>query len=271
MGAGIAQAASQAGYNVVMRDLQMNLVKTGCKAIESNLLRMQAAQEITREECDAILGRIRGTTDLAEVRDADMVIEAVVENMAVKKQLFTELDIICPEHCILASNTSSFSITEIASVVRRKGRIIGAHFFYPVPLIKLVEVVRAVETSDETVEKTRKFVDSLGKECVLLNRESPGYIVNRILLTFINEAIHVYGEGMASADDIDTAIMTGTNMPVGPLALADSIGLDTVYNGLEALQNEFRDSKYRTHQYFSTIIRAGRLGKKSGHGFYKYN
>lgn len=270
MGAGIAQVASRAGYEVVMRDLHMSLVNTGLQNIEKHLQRMVSRKEISSPARKAILERIRGTTDLAEVRDADMVIEAVVENMAVKQQIFAELDIICPEHCILASNTSSFSITEIASVVRRKGRVIGTHFFYPAPMIKLVEIVRAVETSQETVQKTLDFMSAMGMEAVLLNRESPGYIVNRILLTYINEAIHVLGEGLASAADIDDAMKAGTGVPLGPLEMADRIGLDTVYNGLLALLNDLRDSKYRPHHIFSIAIKAGHLGQKSGQGFYKY-
>jgi len=270
MGAGIAQVAAQAGYLVVLRDLQMSLVKGGLHTIDKNLTKMTAKGVIDQTEKDRILSNIRASTDLAEVHDADLVIEAVVENMAVKKQIFAELDNLCYDHTILATNTSSLSITEIASATNRQDKVLGMHFFNPVPTMKLVEIVKGMETSSQTVAKARGFVDRIGKEEVVVNRESPGFIVNRILVPYLNEAIFLYGDGVASPDEIDTAMKLGAGMPVGPLELADLIGLDTVLTVVTAFYNEFRDSKYRPHPILSTLVRAGYLGRKTKKGFYKY-
>ena len=258
MGAGIAQILAQGGYSVIMRDLQMTLVKDGLQTIGNNL------------EKEIIMGRIQGSTDLADLHDADLVIEAVVENMAIKKQIFAELDNLCPSHSILATNTSSLSIAEIASSTRRRDRIVGLHFFNPVSTVKLVEVIKGIDTSPETLETARDFVQNLGKYPVVVNRESPGFIVNRILIPYLNEAIWVYGEGLAEKDDIDLAMKLGAGMPRGPLELADSIGLDHLYASIQVFYEEFRDPKYRPHTLFSTMVRAGYWGKKSGRGFYNY-
>ncbi len=269
MGAGIAQVAAQAGYTVILRDLQMSLVKDGLQTIENNLDRLIKNAKLKADEKPVIMNQIHGTIDLAELHDVDLVIEAVVENIAVKKQIFAELDNICPEHTILATNTSSLSITEIASSTQRQDKVLGMHFFNPVPYIKLVELVRGMETSDATVEEAQIFIKQIGKEHVLLNRESPGFIVNRILLPYINEAVWLYGEGN-DKETIDQAMTMGAGMPLGPLQLADMIGLDTVYSVMLVFYNEFRDSKYRPHTILSTMVRAGYYGKKSGKGFYKY-
>lgn len=271
MGAGIAQVAAQGGYSVILRDLQMSLVRDGMQTITGNLDKQIGRELLKAEEKTQIMDRIHGTTDLAELKEADLVIEAVVENMAVKKQIFAELDHTCPHHTVLASNTSTLSISEIAASTRRPERVLGMHFFYPVPTTRLVELVRGMDTSDETVAAAREFIARLNRERVVVQRESPGFIVNRILIPFINEAIHVYGEGLADARDIDLALKLGAGMKRGPLELADSIGLDTLYSILMVFYNEFRDSKYRPHPVFSTMIRAGFLGKKSGRGFYKYD
>lgn len=271
MGAGIAQVAAQGGYSVILRDLQMSLVRDGLQTIADNLEKQVGRGLLKTEEKVQILERIEGTTDLAELKEADLVIEAVVENMAVKKQIFAELDHICPNHTVLASNTSTLSISEIAASTRRPERVLGMHFFYPAPTTQLVELVRGMDTSDETVTAAREFITRLNREWVVLQRESPGFIVNRILIPFINEAIHVYGEGLAEPKDIDLALKLGAGMKKGPLELADSIGLDTLYSILLVFYNEFRDTKYRPHPIFSTMIRAGFLGKKSGRGFYKYD
>lgn len=271
MGASIAQEAAQAGYKVLLRDLQMSVVRDGIKTIKDNL---QAALEngrITEEDKEAVLGNIHGTIDLAELSQVDLVVEAVVENMAVKKQLFAELDNICPEHTVLATNTSSLSITEIASATRRPSRVLGMHFVSPVPRMKLVELVRGIETSDETLQKACQYIEQMRKEYVVVNRESPGFIVNRILTPYINEAITLYSEGLASKESIDDALKLGAGMPLGPLELADQMGLDQLYATLLVFYNEFRDSKYRPHPLFSTMVRAGYYGRKSGKGFYRYD
>ena len=270
MGAGIAQVAAQAGYSVILRDLQMSLVKDGLQSIGNNLDKMVNRKQIDKVRKDEIMNRIHGTTDLSELHQADLVIEAVVENMAVKKQIFAELDNICPAHTVLATNTSSLSISEIAASTGRQGKIMGMHFLNPVVDSRLVELVRGLETSEDTVAIAAKFITAIGKDYVVIKRESPGYIVNRILIPYINEAIFIYGDGIATRDEIDLAMKMGAGMREGPLELADSIGLDTIYFALEVFFNEFRDSKYRSHPLFSAMIRAGYYGKKSGHGFYKY-
>lgn len=270
MGGGIAQVSAAAGYQVVLRDLQMNLVRDSIQNIEENLGKMVERGITEPEQMNQILQRIRGTTDLSDLCEADMVIEAIVENMAIKKQIFAELDRICPKHTILASNTSSLSITEIAAATRRTEKVLGMHFFNPVPGTELVELVKGMETSDATVQQASQFCDRIGKSHVLVNRETPGYIVNRIMVPYINEAIFVYGEGLAGSEEIDTAMKLGLGMKQGPLELADRMGLDTLYDVILAFLHEFRDTKYRPHNLLATMIRAGYLGKKSGKGFYNY-
>ncbi len=271
MGAGIAQTLAQGGYSVIMRDLQITLVKDGLRTIEKNLEKEIIKGALLSEEKENIMGRIQGSTDLAILHDVDLVIEAIVENMAVKKQIFAELDSLCPPHSILATNTSSLSIAEIASVTRRRDKILGLHFFNPVAKVKLVEVIKSIDTSFETLHTMRDFVRGLGKHPVIVNRESPGFIVNRILIPYLNEAIWVYGEGLADKEDIDLAMKLGTGMPLGPLELADSIGLDNLYANLQVFCDEFKDFKYRPHILFSTMVRAGHWGKNSGRGFYDYS
>lgn len=270
MGAGIAQVFAQGGFGVVLRDLQMVLVNDGIKTIENNLNKMINKGLLTLEEKEVILNRIQGSTDLAELQDVDLVVESVVENIAVKRQIFAELDNICAEHTILATNTTTLSITEIASSTKRKDRVLGMHFFNPVPSMQLVELVKGIETSDYTINIAKDYVEKIGKHGVVVQRESPGFIVNRILAPYLNEAIFVYAEGVADKKDIDTAMKYGAGMPLGPLELADIIGLDILYSMVVALYDEFRDSKYRPHPLFSTMLRAGYYGKKAGKGFYEY-
>jgi len=270
MGAGIAQVAAQGGYQVLLRDLQQNIVLDGLRTVERNLNKAIDKKQLNPKQRDEILSRIATCTDLAEVHDADLVIEAVVENMAVKKQIFAELDHLCQLHTLLATNTSSLSITEIASATRRPDKVLGMHFFNPVPAMKLVELVKGMETSSKTINSARRFIRQIGKEEVVVHRDSPGYIVNRILVPYVNEAIFVVGEGLASSEAIDMAMKYGAGMPMGPLELADMIGLDIIYSVILAFYNEFRDPKYRPHHLLSTMIRAGYLGRKSGRGFYRY-
>lgn len=270
MGAGIAQVAAQGGYIVLLRDLQMTLVNEGINTINNNLDKLKKKGIIDDNEKKAILSRIKGITDLSLLKDADLVIEAVVENIAIKKQIFSELDNMCKDSVILATNTSSLSITEIASVCKNPDRVLGMHFFNPVPTVKLVELVKGIETSDETISLAKEFLRQINKENIVVEKERPGYIVNRVLIPYINEAIFIYAEGLADADAIDSAMKLGAGMSVGPLELADNIGLDTLYSTLLAFYNEFKDPKYRPHPHLATMIRAGHLGRKTGQGFYIY-
>ena len=270
MGAGIAQVAAQGGYNVILRDLQMTLVNDAINTINNNLDSLLEVNKIGADEKREILSRIQGTTDLSFLKEADLVIEAVVENMAIKKQIFSELDNLCKDSVILATNTSSLSITEIASVCKNPAKVIGIHFFNPVPQINIVEIVKGIQTSSKTISYTQEFLTKIGKEFIIIDKERPGYVVNRILTLYINEAIFLYADGLAKANDIDEAMQLGAGMPIGPLALADKIGLDTLYATLLALFGEYRDNKYRPHPHLATMIRAGYLGEKSGQGFYKY-
>lgn len=270
MGAGIAQVFAQGGYNVILRDLQMAFVNEGLKTIADNLDKMNEQEQLGSKQKEDTLKRIKGTTDLAELRDADLVIESVVENIAVKKQIFAELDNICSEATILATNTTTLSITEIASSTKKRDRVLGMHFFNPVPKIKLVELVKGIETSDYTINLAQGYVKEIGKKGVVLQKESPGFIVNRILVPYLNEAIFIYAEGVASKEDIDTAMKYGLGMPYGPLELADKMGLDILYAMVLNLYQEFKDSKYRPHPLFSTMLRGGYYGEKTKKGFYDY-
>ncbi|MDD3268885.1 MAG: 3-hydroxyacyl-CoA dehydrogenase NAD-binding domain-containing protein [Syntrophomonadaceae bacterium] len=271
MGAGIAQVLALGGFKVILRDLQMALVRDGLHTIDHNLNKMLDKGLIEERQKNDALSLIHGATDLAELRDVDLVIEAVVENMAVKKQIFAELDHLCPKHTILATNTSSLSITEIASATRRPEKILGMHFFNPVTAMQLVEIVKGLDTDQTSVELAGEFIKKIGKHPVLVQKESPGFIVNRIMASCINEAIFIYGEGLAQKEDIDTAMKLGAGMAFGPLEVADFIGLDVLYALLLVFYEEFRDPKYRPHYLLSTMIRAGYWGQKSGRGFYKYH
>jgi 3-hydroxybutyryl-CoA dehydrogenase len=249
----------------------MRLVNVGLQTIENNLDKEIKKGNIEIAQKQQIMGRIRGTTDLAELSDVDLVVEAVVENIAIKKQIFAELDNICKPHTLLATNTSSLSITEIASVTKNPERVLGMHFLNPVPSVKLVELVKGIETTDEIIDKAKSFVTNIDKKHVVVKKDSPGFLVNRLLVPYLNEAIFIYAEGIASKEDIDTAMKLGAGLPQGPLELADIIGLDTLYSEVLALYNEFKDPKYRPHPLLSTMVRGGYIGRKSGKGFYNYS
>jgi len=271
MGSGIAQVVAAAGFDVTMRDIEDHFVEKGLSTIKFHLDRAVEKEKIKTKEAKAILGRIKGTTDLREApAKSDLVIEAVVEDMRVKKEVFAELDAICKPDAILASNTSGLSITEIASATNRPHKVLGVHFFNPAPVMQLVELIRGYLTSDDTLATTRAFVEKLGKTAIEV-KEAPGFAVNRILCPMINEAIFVYSEGIASAEDVDQAMVLGANHPMGPLALADLVGLDTLLAVLDGLHQELGEDKYRPAPLLRKMVRAGYLGRKSGKGFYNYN
>ncbi|MBT8406521.1 MAG: 3-hydroxybutyryl-CoA dehydrogenase [Deltaproteobacteria bacterium] len=271
MGAGITHVVAAAGLDVTMRDIEDRFVENGLTTIKSYLDRAVEKEKIEPEEATAIMGRIKGTTDIKEAtKEADFVIEAVVEIMSVKKEVFAELDGICKPATIIASNTSGLSITEIASVTQRPDKVVGLHFFNPAPVMQLVELIRGFDTSDDTFGVSKAFIEKIGKTPIEV-KESPGFAVNRILCPMINEAIFAYSEGIASAEDIDQAMVLGANHPMGPLALADLVGLDTLLSVLEGLHQEMGEDKYRPAPLLRKIVRAGHLGRKTGKGFYDYN
>ncbi|MDI6894395.1 MAG: 3-hydroxybutyryl-CoA dehydrogenase [Bacillota bacterium] len=269
MGSGIAQVAAQAGLQVTVRDIAPEFVEKGMAAIRRNLQRSVEKGRITTEEQQAILDRLHTTLDLEAAAEADVVIEAIVENLQAKKDLFSELDRICPAATILASNTSSLPITELAASTKRPDRFIGMHFMNPVPVMQLVEVVRGHLTSDETHRVIRDLAVRMGKTPVTV-QDYPGFVANRVLFPMINEAIYCLMEGVASAEDIDTVMKLGMNHPMGPLALADLIGLDTCLAILETLHQGLGDPRYRPCPLLRRMVSAGLLGRKTGRGFYTY-
>ncbi len=269
MGAGIAQVASQAGCRVWLRDVSQELVDKGLGGIRKFLERGVEKGKITVEERDAVLGRITGTLGPEPAAECDMIIEAVIEDLGVKAKVFGELDKVCPPTTIFASNTSSLPITQMAAATSRPDRFIGMHFMNPVPLMKLVEIIRGLATSEATYQAVRELAVAMGKEPVTVN-DSPGFVSNRILIPMLNEAVYCLQEGLATPEDIDTVMRLGMNHPMGPLALADLIGLDTVLFIADVLYREFQDSKYRACPLLRKMVRAGYLGKKTGKGFYSY-
>jgi len=269
MGSGIAQVFAQGGFDVIIRDIDMKYVERGINTISKNLQRSVEKGKMSEDDKKMILSKITGTIDINDAKDADIVVEAAIENMDIKKQVFKELDSICKEDAILASNTSSLSITEIASSTNRPEKVIGMHFFNPVPVMKLVEVIKGMKTSEETFNIVKELAHKLDKTPVEVN-EAPGFVVNRILIPMINEAIGVFADGVASASDIDEAMKLGANHPIGPLALSDLIGNDVVLAIMDVLYEEFKDSKYRAHPLLRKMVRAGLLGRKTGKGFFEY-
>ncbi|MCQ4638324.1 3-hydroxybutyryl-CoA dehydrogenase [Anaerovorax odorimutans] len=270
MGAGIIQVLAQNGYEVVLRARRQTSVDNGIATVTKNLDKMVKKEKITAADKDEILSRVHGSTDISIVKDADLIIEAATENMEAKKALFQELDELCKPDTIIATNTSALSITEIAAATNRPDKIIGMHFFNPVPAMKLVEIVKGLTTSDETRETILELTRSLKKTPVDV-AEAPGFVVNRILIPMINEGIGILADGVADVEGIDTAMQLGANHPMGPLALGDLIGLDVCLAIMETLYTEFGDTKYRPHTLLRKMVRANKLGRKTGVGFYDYS
>jgi 3-hydroxybutyryl-CoA dehydrogenase len=269
MGNGIAQVAARAGYDVVMRDVENEFLQRGLSAIDKSLQRDVDKQRLSGEDKAAILGRISTTTEVEALSNASFVIEAVTEDLNIKAELFKSLDQITPSETILASNTSSISITRLGAATNRPDKVIGMHFMNPVPVMKLVEVIRGIATSDETYERVRALTEKLGKTALDCN-DSPGFVSNRVLLPMINEAIFTLYEGVASRESIDGIMKLGMNHPMGPLELADFIGLDVCLAILNVLYDGLGDPKYRACPLLKRYVDAGWLGRKSGRGFYEY-
>ncbi|MFD2446812.1 3-hydroxybutyryl-CoA dehydrogenase [Bacillus sp. CGMCC 1.16607] len=270
MGSGIAQVCAQAGYEVILNDLKPEFVERGLSVIKKNLSRQVEKERMTAEEMNDVLERLTPSTDVTDAKDIDLVIEAAVENMDIKKKLFAQLDEIAPAGAILASNTSSLPITEIAAATKRPELVIGMHFMNPVPVMKLVEIIRGLATSDEVYQAIEDMTKTLSKVPVEVN-DFPGFVSNRILMPMINEAIYTLYEGVASKEAIDEVMKLGMNHPMGPLTLADFIGLDTCLYIMETLHEGFGDTKYRPCPLLRKYVKAGWLGRKTGRGFYEYN
>ncbi len=270
MGNGIAQVAAQAGLQVILNDIKEEYAQRGLHNILRNLQRNVEKGRITEQERDRVMGQIRLSSSLTDAGDADMAIEAATENMNIKRQVFQQLDQILPAHAILATNTSSLPITELASVTKRASQVIGMHFMNPVPIMKLVEIIRGLATSNEVYQTVHDLAVSMDKVAVEVN-DFPGFVSNRVLLPMINEAIYCVYEGVASPESVDQVMHLGMNHPMGPLALADFIGLDTCLAIMEVLYEGFGDSKYRPCPLLRKYVKAGWLGRKTGRGFYLYD
>lgn len=270
MGSGIAQTFAQASIPVNMFGISQYELNKGIKFITNSLERQVSKAKITEEDKNSVLSHITPILDYNACHDSDLVIEAVSEDIQLKTSIFQKLDVLCDSKTILASNTSSLSITEIAASVKRKDKVVGMHFFNPAPVMKLVEVIKARQTSESTTLFVEELAVKTGKTPVIVN-EAPGFIVNRILVPMINEAIGIFAEGVANAKDIDQAMLLGANHPIGPLALGDLIGLDVCLAIMEVLHREFGEDKYRPHTLLRNMVRSGKLGRKTGSGFYNYN
>ena len=269
MGSGITQTCAQAGYEVTVLEINDELLDKGLSAIRSALSRSVNKGQLSPQDMEAIIGRIKGTTSARDFASCGLVIEAVSENMVLKKRVFSEMDKICPKHAILATNTSCLSVIDMAMATSRPDKVLGLHFFNPAPVMKLLEVVRTTVTSEETVELSRRFGESLGKVIVVVP-DSPGFIVNRLLVPFLLHAISLLEAGISKREDIDTAVNLGLGHPMGPLKLADLIGLDAVLEIAEAIYDELKDPRYAPPILLKKMVAVGWLGRKTGKGFYEY-
>jgi len=269
MGNGIAQLAAQIGCDVVMRDIEDSFVDRGLKSIDKFLAKSVEKGKLAADEKNKIMGRIKGTTNMADLKDVDFVVEAVIEDLSLKRSVFKELDALCRPEVILSTNTSSMSITEIASATKRPDKVCGVHFFNPVPLMKLVEIIRGYHTSDQTVATATALAKKMGKVTVEVKKDSPGFIVNRCMIPHMIEAIKIVEEGIASIQDVDTAVKNGLNYPMGPFELMDLTGIDIAYFVNEYLFKELnKELKWASPNLLKTMIRANRLGRKTGGGWY---
>jgi 3-hydroxybutyryl-CoA dehydrogenase len=269
MGAGIVQLCAQSGYQVVVSEINNELLNKGQASIDKTLARSVEKGKLTQQDKDTILGRIKGTTNTKDFSDCDLVIEAVIENLELKKKIFAELDKICPKDAILATNTSCLPIIDMAVVTKKPDKVLGLHFFNPAPVMRLLEIVKTITTSDEVIEVSKKFGESLGKTTVIA-KDTPGFIVNRLWLPFLLHSIRLYEDGVASREDIDNAVMMGLNYPMGPLTLADLSGLDVVKSVANALYDQLKDPRYIVPTLLDKMVTAGWLGRKTGKGFYDY-
>lgn len=270
MGSGIAEVCALGGYQVVVSEVDDDLLRRGVSRLEASMQRGVQRGKLTEADVAAARSRIRGTTNLSDLASSDLIIEAVIENMDLKKEVYRALDEVCPPATIFASNTSSLSITEMASVTKRRERFLGMHFFNPVPVMKLVELVRGLQTSEETMNTGRRFATSLGKTVVVC-KDSPGFIVNLLLIPYLLDAVRALELGVATKEDIDTAIVLGLAHPMGPLALLDYVGIDTTYFIAEAMFQEFKDTRYAAPPLMKQMVLAGLHGRKSGRGFFDYS
>jgi len=270
MGTGIAQVCAQSGYQVVVSEINDALLNKGITSISSRLARDVEKGKLSAKDKDSALSRIKGTTNTKDFSDCDLIIEAIIENMDLKKKIFAELDKICPQHTVLATNTSVLSIIDIATATTRPDKVLGLHFFNPAPVMKLVEVIKTIATSEDTLRIGTEFVKSLEKTAVIA-RDTPGFIVNRQLAPFIFNAIRMLEDGIASREDIDAGVKLGLNHPIGPLQLADFIGLDTIHFGATDMYDKFKEPQYAPPVLLGKMVTAGWLGRKTGKGFYDYD
>jgi 3-hydroxybutyryl-CoA dehydrogenase len=269
MGSGITQVCAQSGYQVVVSEVNDALLNKGLTSINSFLAKSVEKEKMTQQDKDTTLARIKGTTSINDFSDCDLVIEAVIENMEVKKKVFAELDKICPRHAMLATNTSALSVIDIATATSKMDKVLGLHFFNPVPIMRLLEIVQTIATSDETLETCKEFGKSLGKTIVIA-KDTPGFIVNRLAIPFALNAIRMLEAGIATRDDIDAAVKLGLNHPMGPLTLADFLGIDTLYYAACDMYEKLKESQYAPPVLLQRMVAAGWLGRKTGKGFYEY-
>ncbi len=269
MGLDIAQVFAKAGLTVVVRDISDAIIENAKKKMDANIAKLVSKGKMTETEAEALLSRVSYTVAMDPAKDADLVLEAIIERFDLKKSVFQELDALCKPECIFCSNTSSISITEMAAVSGRPDRFIGMHFFNPATVMKLIEITRSLTSSDETFQTVYELSERIGKQPIEV-QDSPGFVVNRILVPMMNEAAFVLSEGVASAEDIDRAMQLGANHPMGPLHLADLVGLDVVLYICDVMYNETHDPKFRACYLLRKMVRAGKLGRKSGEGFFKY-